>query len=391
MTTLEAPGGPRVAADRERAAGWPVHVAAVLLLFLVLAVRYAEWLSYPGVLNDEISYARAAGLVAAGRSPYYGGYLYPPLVASAVAAAREAWGLLPVLVTLRVANFLGLALVTWLAFLPLAWPLSRRWLAGALFLVLAPSVHFSVLFSNLSATVVALIAGALVAWPRAPLAAGLLLGASLAIKPLAPGALVVLGAHRPLGGGARHLATVGLALLAAALLLLPFPYLGEMLSLTAAPAAQLARSVSPHRIAYLLGWRDNILPLSAGILLVAALLAHRRPLPPLAVGLWASVVAIAATPVVWSHTLLLTLPLQVLALDRAWRRWRQAWGTPLARRQTYEAVLVLLAVAGIQLAQGAQGIYDRALPLQLAGAAVPAFAPALLAAYVLRRVDQAPC
>ncbi len=362
---------------------WPVHLCSVLVFFAVLALRYGHLLTFPDILNDEISYTRAARRVAAGQSPYYGGYLYTPLVAVAVAVAVERWELLSVLIGMRTLNFLGVAVTVWIALLPLRWHLLRRWLVGGLYLALAPAVHFTLQFSNLSGAVVGAISVALALWPVAPLFAGLLLGASLAVKPLAPGALAVLLAHRPAGGGRGQVAAVAVASLAAALLILPLPYLGEMLAVPAATARQLIRTVSPHRIAYLLGWHDNAVPLSLALLAAAVWVSRRRAWTPAAVAILAAVTAIATTPIVWSHSLLLTLPLQVLALERAWVRWRAERGGRWERRLAYEAVFVVLGVAAIQFAQGAHGIYDRGLALQLAGAALPAFAPAALAAYLL--------
>lgn len=354
---------------------------AVLLLLAVLAVRYAHVLVYPDVLNDEISYVRAARLVVAGESPYYGGYLYPPLVAVAVAEGEARWGLLPTLVALRLANFLGVAVTAWLAVLPLPGSWRLRWLAAAACLALAPAVRFTLEFSNLSAVVVGAITAALALWPTAPWTAGVLLGTSLAVKPLAPGALAVLLAHRPAAGGRRHLVAVAVALLAAALWLLPLPYLGDMATVPASSSHLLLRTVSPHRLAALLGWRHNLLPLSAALLALALWWTRRRRRGPQEVAVLAAVTAIAVTPVVWSHSLLLTLPLQTLALERAWRRW--SVGGPRRPALAYEGVFVLLAVAAIQFAEGAQGVYDRGLALQLAAALPPAVAPAALAAYVL--------
>lgn len=394
MSESQAPGRPPADDEQESRAPtapassgasrrWLAHIAAIALLFAVLALRYPHLLTFPDILNDEISYTHAARRVAAGQTPYYGGYLYTPLVAVAVAAAQERWGLLPVLIALRSLNFVGVAVTAWIALLPLPWNPVRRWLTCALYLAFAPAVHFTLQFSNLSGLVVGAISIGLTAWPAAPLAAGLLLGTSLAVKPLAPGALAVLLAHRPAGLGRRHLATVAVAGIVAALLILPLPYLGDMLSVPASTSRQLIRTVSPHRIAYLLGWRNNAVPLSAALLLAAMWVSRRRPWTPPAVALLAAVTAIAATPIVWSHSLLLTLPLQVLALDRAWSRWQDGRRSSRRRRLLYEGVFVSLGAAAIQFAQGAHGIYDRGLVLQLAGAALPAFSPAALAAYVL--------
>ena len=91
---------------------------------------------------------------------------------------------------------------------------------------------------------------------------------------------------------------------------------------------------------------------------------------------------VMVTPLVWNHTLLLTVPLQAMALGLALARWRAA-SEPERRWRRWEAAGIALAVAALTFAEGATGIDDRGLALQVFATLPPALAPALLAAYVL--------
>jgi hypothetical protein len=356
------------------------HAAAVALLLAVCVLRWWPHLVADYPVNDELSYVRGARLAAAGESPYSGGgYLYPPGPAIAGALAIERFGLVPTLRAARLANYLGLAVVAWIAvgFLP-AGPLCR-WLAAAAILALSPAVRFGVAFANLSLAVGALLVLGVILWPRHALAAAGLLGASLAIKPLAPGALAVIALHRGAAPARHRLLTVGTAVAVAFALVLPLPWSGDMLRFAAAGLEPLGRSASLHRIAFLLGWTRWTPLLSLALLLPVAAIARRRDLRHeeiLALSLAASV---TLTPVVWSHTLVLTLPLQVMAAVRAWRR-RHHHGRV---RPSLEIALVALGVAALQLAEGATGIDDRAVAAQVAGVLPPATAPLLLALYLI--------
>lgn len=356
------------------------HAAAVALLLGVCVLRWWPYLTADHRVNDEISYVRGARLAAAGESPYSGGgYLYPPGPAVVGGAAIQRFGLLPTLRAVRLLNYLGLAVVAWVAvgFLPFA--AAVRWLVAAAILCLSPAVRFGVAFSNLSLAVGGLIVFALAVWARRPLLAGSLLGGSLAIKPLAPGALAVLLAHRGEAPAQRRLLVVAAAAVVALACVLPFPWVGDMVGFAAAGIEPLGRSASIHRVAFLLGWSRWTSALSILLLLPVVWLARRRRLRPEEVVALALAATVSLTPVVWSHTLVLTLPLQVLAGARAWRRWRARTGT----RPGYELALVALGIAALQLAEGATGIDDRPVALQVVAALPPAVSPLALVLYLL--------
>ena len=92
---------------------------------------------------------------------------------------------------------------------------------------------------------------------------------------------------------------------------------------------------------------------------------------------------VMVTPVVWNHTLVLTVPLQAMAIALAASRYRAASG-PARRWRGWEAVGIALAVAALTFGEGATGIDDRGVALQIFATLPPALAPAILAAYVLR-------
>lgn len=357
------------------------HALALGVLFVTTLLRFYPAVTSTAPLGDEMAQEKAFLEEAAGLSPYLdGSYVYPPSLLRIGAALRKLPLPSPYL-PLRAASILGLAIVVWYATGRLAW---RPWqrLAGAMFYVLlAPGVRQGIEFGNLSFAVGGAILAGLLAWERFPVGSGLILGASLLVKPLAPAALVALLFHRPAGGGHRHWLAAIVAGVAAALALLPDPEFAAFLR-HGSHAWVLERTVSPHRFLALAGVPEGASILSlillAGVAVVArARVVHREQL--LAVAL-AGCVLVA--PVVWNHTLVLTLPLQAMALALACERYRAA-GEGDRRWRAWEATGIVLAVAALSFAEGATGIDDRGVALQLFATIPPALSPALLAAYVL--------
>jgi hypothetical protein len=345
-------------------------------------------------LGDELAQETAFLQQAAGISPYLdGSYVYPPSLIRIGALLRQ----LPLpspYMPLRGASILGLAIVVWYSTGRLAWKPWQRLGAAVLYVGLAPGVRQGVEFGNLSFAVGGCIVVALLAWQRAPVGSGLLLGTSLLLKPLAPAALVALffhrphRPHRPIPGGHRHQLAVAVAVIAAALPLLADPEFGAFLR-HGSDSWVLERTVSLHRFLALAGFPEGASILSllllAGVAAVArARVAEREQL--LAVALAGCVMV---PPVVWNHTLVLTLPLQAMAVALATQRYRAAAAAGGAERRSWgwrgwEATGIALAVTALTFAEGATGIDDRAVALQIFATLPPALAPAILAAYVLR-------
>lgn len=374
-----------------RRLAWWQHALAVAAILLVAAIRFYPAVSSPDPLGDELAQEKAYLLEAAGRSPYAdGGYVYPPSLLRLGAVLREVQRQLPLVspfFPLRWLSLLGLAALLWTA---CRWLPGKPWqrLAWALlYVVAAPGVRQGIEFGNLSFAVGGLIVVALLAWERAPVASGLLLGASLLIKPLALAALVALFFHRPANGPERrrHQLAVIVAGLAAALALLPDPEFGAFLR-HGSHAWVVERTVSLHRFLALADAPGGAsLPTILTLLLLAAVAAVaaryvRRPPQLLALALAGCVMA---TPVVWNHTLVLTLPLQAMAIALAAARYRAA-SDDERRWRGWESAGIALAVAALTFAEGATGIDDRGVALQLFATLPPALAPAILAAYVVR-------
>lgn len=361
------------------------HLTAVLLLVLLLAARYAPIVLAPEPINDEMIYVAAFEATTRDQSPFSrSGYLTLSLLAYLGGWCLERLGELPTLALLRLANLAGVATTAWCALAWTGWPWSRRLLVAAIYLLLAPAVWFGVFVGNLSLAVSGMIVVGLLIWPRRPLLAGLLLGGSVVAKPVAPGAVVALLFHRSAGGGRRQLLAGGVAAAVTLAVVLGSPHLGQALAIDAFP--RLDRTVSPHRLLQLLDLRVSAVGFSALIALGVAWAAWRRPLGLAALVGLATTAAIATTPLVWPHTLLVTLPLQVLCLELAWRRYRST-ATPDGWRGTrprLELLAVGLAVVTLQLSEGATNIYDQAMWIQWLGSLPQMLAPAALTAYLWR-------
>ncbi len=358
------------------------HLVAVALLVAVMLARWWGMLSDPSPHLDERCYFAAFDRIAAGQSPYLNTcYAYPPAFAIAGSWAIERLGERPVLVALRGANLGGLALALWcaMAWLPGRW--RHRLLGAVVFLMVAPPVRFGVREGNLSLAVAGVVIFALLIWRRAPVASGLLMGASIAVKPLAPGAVLALLAHRPIRGGKKHWIAAAVAVAVSGWLILTFPYLDDLRTLAAGDL--VSTSLSPHRIVHVLGIHVHAVWVSAVLALALVAIARRHCFDRLQFLCFALAAALATSPLVWNHTLLLALPLQVVALQLAYDRFRAA-RLPLRSSAGWEFSLVALAACAITLGGGASGIYDYPAVVQLFGALPPALAPALLAGYVIR-------
>ncbi len=262
---------------------WPalVHLGCVLLLAAVPAVRWWSTVSETEeLIADEVPYFAAFERVAAGGSPFdEPGYLYPSFFAHLGAWSMEHLGQARTDNLLQAINLLGLAVVVWCAMAWLPWHAGWRWLAGGGFILLAPQVRYSVGSNNISLAVAGMIVGGLLLVPRRPLAAGLLLGGSVALKPVAPAALGCLLFARRDFGGRRNVVAAGVALVVAATLVLAFP--GFETLLARVDSRHVLDTVSLHRFPGLLGLDVSLFWVSA-LALGAPLASLLRP--PLGAG-----------------------------------------------------------------------------------------------------------
>lgn len=359
------------------------HFAAVGVLTALLIARWWVYFVWPIPLNDEMTYFRAASSLARGGSPYQPGYLYPALPAILSAFAIRHLSVGGWTLSLRFLNDVGAAVMTWLAVCWLPWQWWKRTLLGAAIVVLSPAVHFAIFTANMSLLTGGLVAVALLVWPRLPLLSGTLLGISVGLKPFAPGAIAVLGLHRSRPDRHRRAwLSAGVATLVGAALLFGLPDSTQFLRLHINRIDPMLRTVSVHRLAHLLGWGHHLFLLSAGLLLVALWLVRRRRLNVGELYGAAVATALATTPIVWAHTMIITLPLQVLAVQRAVVRLRDG-SEAVARRRRYELVFVVLACAALQFAEGASAVYRTAFLWQALAVLPPTLAPAGLTAYVV--------
>lgn len=350
------------------------HSVAVLLLILLSLLRWPASVSnHPR--GDEKVYLAGFTEVLNGDSPYtVRGFYYPPGFARLGAWVLDWGGQVGVLFALRLANHVGICLVIWLAMSWLPLRLGQRWLVGALVLCLSPAIHGGIVWGNVSFAAIALVIFGLQCWEKSVLLAGLLLGVGLAVKPLAPGALAVLVAHRPQDVRSRPMRVVAVAIVVGAVGMLPLSQLRQMLALSPGSLAY-SRSVSLQRFLATLGLE---VPHSATAVLVLVLvmaLAYRRNLSSVQLECLAIAAITLATPIVWGHTLMITLPIQAMASCAALMRYR-------AHGRLREPIFVALAILMIHCGRAA-GIDGLAHYLQALLLAFPVLTPTLLAGYVV--------
>lgn len=358
-------------------------VAAVLLVMACACVYYWDHNQAPYHHIDERAYLDAMAAVARGGSPYAeGAYLYPPTLAVVGAELQGWWGERWVTLGLRYLNLLGGSLAAWLA---LTWAPWRWWVRAGLAVLLvafAPPLATGVTRGNLSLLVAGLVLAALSAGMRRPAVAGGLLGLSLVLKPMAMVATLVLLLHRSQattrqrGWLAVSTAATGLVALAVG-----WPFLVEMPSRLGGNP-QAVRLTSLHRVLYAFGLTVPAVVLFLMVAVGTVLLARRRARSPVEVMALATAGSLLSLPIVWSHTLLLALPLQVRAAALVLERWRTVAGRDVL---WFEVAPVTLAVVSIFLSNGF-GALEQAPQWALGlWVAIPTLSPVFLCAYILSR------
>jgi hypothetical protein len=204
------------------------------------------------------------------------------------------------------------------------------------------------------------------------------LGLSVAIKPVAPLAIGVLGAHHPGPVSRRHFVAAGAGVLLTLTALLAVPGLRGFLSL--GDRGLEHRTASLHRLAYLLFGPGLSIWVTAAVAIVAILVVRKLGLlgrlQQMAVAIAAT---LTATPLVWGHTHVASVPIQGAALAVLWLRRGQ--------HIRFEALTVTLAVAASHLAQGITGVYGESAWFEAIGVLPPSAAPILLAGYLVWAAD----
>ena len=375
--------------DEWAAQGLWRHLSALTLIALVAVVRWHHCVLSGDALIDEETYLAAFRTMAEGSSPYdVGSFHYTPFFAWVGAQSIARVGEFATLQILRWSSLAGLAVAAWCSSAWLAVSRGTRLALAAAFVAMAPGVDAGLCTGNVSFAVIGVILPALIFWSRrsvlaGAVPAGLALGATVAAKPLAPLALVALFFHRPTTTeGRRHQLAALLGGLTAAALLLPMiSRLGEM---SAQPIHRLsyARSFSLHRLFALAGFEVNAPAIVITGAVAVAVLVFFLPLDRSQLLAVAVSISVLTTPIIWDHTLVMTLPVQVMALAVAAARWRAASGQA-SRNRTYELVLVALGALAIQFSGGVGAVDELSRAAQFAFIALPCFAPTLLTAYVL--------
>ncbi len=318
------------------------HVLAVLALFALGIVRYLDLMlrDTQGGYACEVIYLNAATALVAGHSPYVDYYLYPPTLAI-IGAAVVGWvGESEFIVSLRYANLLGGCIAVWMSLHRIPLMLWQRLTLSALLITFWPPLASGIQQGNISPLVSGLTILSLCTWKGRPVAAGLALGAAIALKPTSALALLML----PLFGyrDAEQRRAAFLAVGAACALGLTFalmgaPYLLEMLDSIDPQRAALGNT-SIYRVLYLLGLEVPPLLLMLSVSAFGVYLARKLPPDDTLILCSACCLSLLSMPILWVFTLLLALPIQCHAMDLAIRGYRRT----RARRE----LAILLAVVG---------------------------------------------
>ena len=358
------------------------HAVALAALAAVILARWWPYVTSSAALGDESIYLQAFQAVANGHEPdRASGFYYPGTFAALGGWLVQFLGRTGTLALLRASSVLGLAVTIWISACLWSAPWSWRLGLSSVFLSISPAVYYGIETGNISFAVAGAILLALTCWSISPVLSGVLLGGSTAIKPLAPLAILALVSHRPVPSSRRQLlagfigGTLGLAFLS-----MNPGYLAT--SSGAVDRLPFIRSISLNRVLVLLGFDVSPVLIAAILGVLIVLVARWFPMPRRTVLCFGGLAAVLAVPIIWSHTLLLTLPLQVLALTRAVARRREILAeTNLWRR--YESTFVILAVAALQLTEGAGAVDDQAVGFQLVVLSGAYLAAPALMAYIL--------
>lgn len=357
--------------------GVPLLVVAIAGL-----VAYGSLLVSSRLLPDEERYVCAFTAAASDHNPYTcHGYFYPPLLAVLGGHAADVFGLHTFLVWMRALNLLGaIGLVTFAA---TRIPGRRAFqaLLGAVLVAFGTSIDEAMGVGNLSPLCCALAVAALANVTRAPALAGVALGTSIALKPIAAAAVPLLLAVPKNMHGARHRVAALVAGGVVALLVLPWYSWLPSLFRASGQQASAMHNLSLVRVAHLLGFEVSPLVVLVAVPLLFAIFLRDRLHTPESVVYLGGAASLLSLPIVWGHTFILAYPIVTGALAASLLRWRAAAPGVARARARAEGLLVCAASMWVLQSNAFSGI-TAYLPAPL-GALVLAFEIALPSALAL--------
>lgn len=311
---------------------------------MAAAVHHAALLD-PEPQQDEPVFVEAAERSAAGLSPYsQERYNYPPPLTALGALAIEAGGRKLFLAIVRTSNLLaicGLAI-----FAARFSGLSRRgvFALAALLVATLPIIEYALWIGNLGPIAAILAILGWQAGSRQPFFGALLVGTSMAFKPLALAGAVYLSARCLFvekGVASRRVEALSWPV-ASLLWLLPWASeLPALLHRMTEPPVFSSRNLSLRRVFEGFGVDLPATTATIAVLALALWCARRLRIDDLDRVHTAPVVSLLALPVAWAHGFVFVLPLQVAAARKWWdrrSRWRlrgwrslsERWAVPLS-------------------------------------------------------------
>ncbi len=373
-------------AHDETPAGLSAPGKALLLLAVLVAggLRWHQAVLEDYIKPDETVYVHAAELWSAGKSPYEESiFFYPPVFAWAASELTDIFGTLGYLKIQRASSLMGICLATWLAVVIAAWRWWPALLLSVAWLWLSPVVALPMAIGNATGLSTALTLACLCFWLRQPIAAGSALGLGQALKPIAPLAALYFLAYRQGANPRRAFQTGAASLVAGGLLLLVgLRYLPGMLA-NATGSGHQPYNFSLHRV--LAGFGVPIRPvwIVAIVGLTGLWWIARQRLSKLEFLVAVLVLNLFAAPILWAHSLLLFLPVQLLAVAQIIRSDRSIRSGALGWRATLPHIVAGLAIASTVLSASIGGLAAAPAWIQSAVLTVPLLSLPYLGAYVL--------
>ncbi len=350
-------------------------------LFVLLATAVSGLIAYSSQINgsvplaDEIPYLCAFNAFVQDENPYRcARFFYPPAMAASGGWVLEKGSVEATLAGMR--WFCLISAISLVVFsvqrLSASWPV--RAAAGAALIAFGPGVREAMAVGNISPIAVVLSVFALSIWPRWPIAAGLLLGTGVSIKPIAAMAIPLLAVH----GAIHRTRTAWVAGACAAVLAIVswLPWLALLPDMLASvPAHEGAiHNISLQRIAGILKVPFPAYVAAACVGLGFCAYLSRRELSPSALLDVCIAACLLSLPVVWEHTFILAYPIVAAAVARMSDRLRSG---ALPRRRAVAEALWVGAAAIWSLQTDALGDLSEYLPpmasvvLLAAGVALP--------------------